>query len=119
MCEAYRAGDSERGSVTAEFAAVAPAIVLVLALCLGAIQAVTHQLRIADAAADSARALGRGDAVASVAARARIAVGDSSLFAERDGDFICARLRSPCPPGPFSALGLTVAARSCALAGGL
>src|SRR5258705_13975794 len=107
MREEYRADDSARGSVTAEFAAVAPAIVLVLALCLGAIQAVTHQLRIADAVADSARALGRGDAVDSVTARARIAVGDSWLTTERDGDYICASLRSPCPPGLLSSLGLT------------
>jgi hypothetical protein len=32
---------------------------------------------------------------------------------------VCARLHSPAPPGPFSVLGLTLTARSCALAGGL
>ncbi len=119
MSEESRPGNPERGSVTAEFAAVAPAIVLVLSLCLGAIQAVTQQLRVADAAAGSARALGRGDDTAAVAARARSIVADASMSAEREGDFVCALLSAPCPPGPFSALGLTVTARSCALAGGL
>lgn len=119
MYERSSVGNAERGSVTAEFAAVAPAIAIVLALCLGAIQAVTHQLRLADAAAGSARALGRGDDVATVVARARITVGDASLSSERQGEFVCVHLRSPCPPGPFGALGLTVEARSCALAGGL
>lgn len=118
MCDAVET-TSERGSVTAEFAVVAPAIVLVLALCLGALHAVTQQLRIADAAADAARALGRGDAVETVAARARTAIGEVTLSVASDGDFICARLRSPGPAGPFGVLGLTLAGRSCALAGGL
>lgn len=118
MCDAVEP-TSERGSVTAEFAVVAPAIVLVLALCLGALQAVTQQLRIADAAADAARALGRGDAVETVTARARTAIGEVTLSVANEGDFICARLRSPGPAGPFWALGLTLVGRSCALAGGL
>ena len=119
MCDASSRAASERGSVTAEFAAVAPAIVLVLALCLGALQAVTHQLRIADAAAGAARGLGRGDDDATVLGRARIEVGTVSLSTEREGEFVCARLSSPCPPGPFTVVGLTISARSCALQGGL
>ncbi len=119
MCDVVLAIRSDRGSVTAEFAAVAPAIVLVLALCLGALQTVTHQLRVTDAAADAARGLGRGDDAASVLARARTAVGEVSISTESEGEFVCAHLRSPCPAGPFSAFGLIVVARSCALAGGL
>ncbi|MDQ1576828.1 MAG: hypothetical protein QOH55_1978, partial [Microbacteriaceae bacterium] len=41
-----------RGSVTAEFAAVVPAVLLVLAACLGGIQVVGQQVRMTDAAAD-------------------------------------------------------------------
>ncbi len=119
MCEAVPPLHSEEGSVTAEFAAVMPAIVLVIALCLGAIQAVTHQLHVTDAAAAAARGLGRGDDVATVLDRARAEIGDVSVSTEPEGEFVCARLRSPCPAGPFGALGLTVVARSCALAGGL
>jgi hypothetical protein len=119
MCDVVPALRSERGSVTAEFAAVTPAIVLVLALCLGALQAVTHQLRLADVAADAARGLGRGDDVATTLARARTAIGGVSVSEEHEGEFVCARLHSPAPPGPFSVLGLTLTARSCALAGGL
>jgi hypothetical protein len=105
--------------VTAEFAAVAPAIVIVLALCVGALQAVTHQLRVTDAAADAARALGRGDDIGIVISRARSALGDVSISTEAEGDFICARLRSQLPAGPFGALGLAGTGRSCALSGGL
>jgi hypothetical protein len=105
--------------VTAEFAAVAPAIVLVLALCLAALQAVTHQLRLADAAADAARGLGRGEDDATVIGRTRSLIEEAALSSENDGDFVCVRLSSPGPPGPFRALGLDLVARSCALAGGL
>lgn len=119
MCDVAPAIDSERGSITAEFAAVTPAIVLVLALCLGALQAVTLQVRITDAAADAARGLGRGDDLATVAARARSAIGTVSVSTDSQGEFVCARLSSPSPPGPFGVFGLSVFARSCALAGGL
>jgi hypothetical protein len=119
MCDDSFEVRSERGSVTAEFAAVAPAIILVLALCVGALQVVTHRLVVADAAAEAARGLGRGDDVAVVLGHARRALGEVSLAREDEGEFVCAQLASPCPPGPFSALGLTVDARSCALAGGL
>lgn len=107
------------GSVTAEFAAVIPAVVLVLGCCLGAVQVVGQQVRLTDAAADAARALARGDGADRAAGIVERSVRGASLSAERRGEFVCARLSVPSAFGPFAAFGLTVAAGSCALAGGL
>lgn len=53
-------GRSDRGSVTAELAVGLPAVVLVLACCLSAMQLSGLQLRLQDAAAVTARAVARG-----------------------------------------------------------
>jgi len=106
----------ERGSVTAEFAAVIPAVMLVLALCLGGVQVAGQQIRLADAAADAARSLARGDGEGRSTARARQAVPNAALRVEHRGEFICARVSAPAP-APFGLL--TVEATGCALAGGL
>jgi hypothetical protein len=52
--------------VTAEFAVVLPAVVLVLALSLGALGLALEQIRCVDAAAAGARAAARGDSPAAV-----------------------------------------------------
>lgn len=52
----------ERGSVTAEFAAVLPAALVFLAVGVGAVQAGGQQARLQEAAAVDARLIGRGDA---------------------------------------------------------
>jgi TadE-like protein len=52
--------------VTAEFAVVLPAVVLVLALSLGALGLAWDQIRCVDAAAAGARAASRGDSAAAV-----------------------------------------------------
>ncbi len=109
----------DTGSVTAEFATVIPAVMLVLACCLGAVQVVGQQVRLTDAAADAARALARGDGADRAADLARQSVGGASLTTEQRGEFVCARLSVPSAFGPFAAFGLTVKAGSCALAGGL
>jgi TadE-like protein len=71
---AWRRGSRcERGMVTAEFAVVLPAVVLVLALSLGALGLALDQIRCVDAARAGARAASRGDspgAVILVAGRA-------------------------------------------------
>jgi hypothetical protein len=114
-------GDRRRdaGSVTAEFAAVIPAVMLILACCLGAVQVVGQQVRLTDAAADAARSLARGDDAGRAAALVHRAVGGASFGSERHGEFVCALLSAPSGFGPFASVGLTVSARSCALAGGL
>ena len=110
----HAAGSSatgERGSVTAEFAAVIPAVILVLLLCLGGVQVGGQQVRLADAAAQAARSLARGDGLVHATALARQLVGGASVSADQRGDAVCARLSAP------GALGITVTAASCALGG--
>lgn len=114
-----QAGRREGGSVTAEFATVLPAVVLVLGCCLGAVAMVGQQVRLADSAADAARSLARGDDPARAAMLAARAGTGVDLVSERRGEFTCAILRAPSAVGPFAAFGLTVEASSCALAGGL
>ena len=107
---------SSRGSTTAEFATALPAVVLVLACCLGAVQVVGVHVRLTDAAASAARALARGDTAARATGLVLQSVPGASLASQRRGDFICARVTAHSLPGIFA--GLTLEARSCALAGG-
>lgn len=55
-----RADHGDRGSVTAEFAAALPALVLFTAVALGTVDAVTKKLECLDAARDAALAAARG-----------------------------------------------------------
>ena len=111
-----RSPSAERGSVTAEFAAALPAVLVVLACCLGAVQVVGQQVRITDAAADIARLLARGDSAAPAAGLLAAVGPGAALAQDRQGEFVCARLSAPSAFAPFAAAGLTLAARSCALA---
>ena len=108
------AGD--RGSVTAEFATVVPAVVIVLACCLASVQIAGQQMRLQHTAAEAARSLARDDPAA--ASTATATVPGARLTRSASGDLVCARLeaRSTSPVG--TVLGLTLVARSCALAGG-
>jgi hypothetical protein len=103
--------------VTAEFAAGLPAVVVVLALCLGGIQTVGQQVRMMDAAADAARLLARGDGADAARDRVSRAVGAVSFATEADGDFRCVHLDAEPDFLPARALNLPVSATSCALAG--
>jgi hypothetical protein len=105
--------------VTAEFAAAMPAVLLVLSLCLGAVQTGVQRVRLADAAADAARSLARGDGAGRAAAIVARSVVGAAIAEERDGEFVCARAAAPIGFGPFAALGLRAEARACALDGGL
>lgn len=79
----------DAGSVTAEFALLLPAVVVLLALALGAVRVVVTQVQCVDAARAAARAAARGeslDVVERVAraagpAGARVRVEDGSLVA--------------------------------------
>jgi len=62
-----------RGSVTAETAAILPALMVVLAGALWAIQSVALQLECVDAARAAARAAARGESLDEVRALARSA----------------------------------------------
>ena len=106
--------DSDRGSVAAEFAAVVPAVVVVLVACLAGFQVAGAQVRLQDAAAIAARSLGRGAAAPSPALAHGF--GGVSTTHWSDGDLVCVRLESRIRVG--SMLTVPVSARSCALGGG-
>jgi hypothetical protein len=102
---------SDAGAVTAEFAAVLPAVVLVLACALGALQLSDEQLRLQAADAAAARLLGRGQ---SGAAEVVTAVDpDARLSVRSDGPLVCADVRAPVSLGVI--VGLTLTASACAL----
>ena len=65
--------------VTAEFAVVLPAIVLVLALSLGALGLALDQIRCVDAARAGARAAARGDTYGAVIGVTRRAAPSGAL----------------------------------------
>lgn len=98
---------------------VIPAVVLVLGCCLGAIHVVAQQVRMTDAAAGAARALGRGESADQAVSLVGSVLPGVSLSSESRGEFVCATLSAPSGIGPFALAGLTVTARSCAPAGGL
>ncbi len=103
--------ESERGSITAEFAIALPAVVLVLAACLGAMTVVGAQIRLQDAAAAAARSVGRGDGVGVVA---RLAPG-ATTEQWTDGDLVCVAVSSK---ATLLAVPVAIVARSCALGAG-
>lgn len=102
---------SERGSVTAEFAIAVPAVVLVLAACLGAMTVAGAQVRLQDAAAAAARSVGRGDGVGVVA---RLAPG-ATAEQWTDGDLVCVAVSGS---ATLLAVPVAIVARSCALGAG-
>jgi hypothetical protein len=90
-----------------------PAVALILAICLAAIQAVVVQVQLADAAAIGARSLARGDGLALAESLTRSAVPSSSFAEERMGDIVCVRVGAQ--PGTMLLMGIQLSVRSCAL----
>lgn len=98
---------SERGSVTAEFAVVTPAIVVVLAVCLAVVQLSVQQLRLHDAAWQTARAQTRGDPIPPVVGQ----LGAQARFEQRDRS-VCAVVEASATGmvAVFGPIGLTAVA---------
>jgi len=112
--ERFSTGQS--GSVTAEFAIALPAVVLVLALCLAAIQLAAQQIRVQDAAALTARSIARDDESSAFAA-GRLVPG-LSITRWAQGELECVTATAPAAGGMIALLGLELRATSCALGGG-
>jgi Flp pilus assembly protein TadG len=91
-----------------------PAVLLVLATVLGGVQVGTLQLRLQDAAADAARALGRGDSTSAVASRIMRQAPTARWSVTRSAGLVCVHLVASAAP-PAGVLGLSAAAASCAL----
>jgi Flp pilus assembly protein TadG len=103
--------------VVAEFAVAMPAVLLVLAMALGGVQVAGLQLRLQDAAADAARAWGRGDSTSSVTARVAVQVPGARAGRSMRGELVCATI-SAAPSGFAARFGIRVSATACAMAGG-
>ncbi|KQQ03921.1 MULTISPECIES: TadE family type IV pilus minor pilin [unclassified Rathayibacter] len=101
------------GSATAEFAVVLPAVVVVLALCLGSVAASAQYVRLVDATADGARAASRGDDAARPVHRVD---GGATVGTVEDDGLVCVRVEASLHPLP--AVAVPVSVRSCALGGG-
>jgi len=79
----------EHGMVTAEFAVVLPAVVLVLALSLGALGLALDQIRCVDAARAGARAASRGDSDgAAILVTRRAAPSEALVSMAASGDLV-------------------------------
>jgi len=108
--------DSERGSVTAELAVTLPAVALVLAACLTGVRLVGDNVRLVDAAADAARALGRGESEETASAIVARVYGSAALAVTSVDSYVCVTLTAT---GGGILPGIQLSAQSCALTGGL
>lgn len=112
-----RIGESCRGAVTAEFAVVLPAVLLLLALLLAGSAAGVTQLRLEEAARAGARALARGESPGAVDGIVRTLAGASASAAVvADGEWLSVTV-SDRVGGPFgSTVPWTLTARASARA---
>ena len=104
--------DGERGSVTAEFAAVLPAALVFLAVGVGAVQAGGQQVRLQEAAAVDARLIGRGDAPRG---NAEVRGLDVVRAIERNDGLVCVTLSARSAVIGLGVAGVRVSGRACAL----
>jgi Flp pilus assembly protein TadG len=97
---------AERGAATAELAVALPALLLVLALALGALRLGIDRVRCVDAAQTAARVLARGEPVdrARAVALARAPTGASALLVV-GARTVRVTVRSP-PVGVLTAIGV-------------
>ena len=105
----------ERGAVTAELAVTLPAVVLVLAACLGGLGLAAGHVRAQDAAADAARLLARGESTATATEHVGLIAPGGHLTVSRPPDLVCATVRMS---HRIMLIPVELAASSCALAGG-
>lgn len=115
-----RSGPGDRGAVTAEAAMVLPVLVAITIGLVWALSVGAAQLRVIDAARETARALARGDdPSAAVAAGARVAPDGASVTVGGGGGQVVA-LASARIDGPGGLLAwlpaVTVTAEAVALA---
>jgi len=90
--------------------------VLVLALCLAAIQLASQQIRVQDAAALTARSIARDDE-SSASATGRLVPG-LTITRWAQGELECVTATAPAAGGMIALLGLELRATSCGLGGG-
>lgn len=106
------AGD--RGTVTAEFAVVLPAVIVVLLLALVALRLMGEQVQVQLAADNAARAFGRGDDAG--ARQATDGLMGATESASNHGNVVCAAVVVPAPLAGLATIPLRASA--CALSDG-
>lgn len=108
-------GHADRGSVTAEFALALPAVLVLLALALGAVRVGVSQVQCVDAARAGARVAARGEAsdVVRAAALAAAPRGANVSVTRADGSVVVEVSSAQSLAGP---LGGSVLARAAATA---
>ena len=92
--------------MTAELAVAVPAVLLVLAACLGGLRLGVERVRLAEAAAQEARAAARGEPYGPDRG--------GTVVVRHEGDAVCVEVRRDVP---LLGLPVPVAASSCALSG--
>ncbi|MGY6498130.1 MAG: TadE family type IV pilus minor pilin [Microcella sp.] len=105
----------ERGAVSAELVAAVPALLVVLALCLGGLTAATAQARAHEAATTAARLLARGAPEADAHRHVGQVLSGARLVATRADGLVCVSVEHT---HRLLGLPLAVEARSCALDSG-
>lgn len=105
----------QRGSVTAEFAIVVPAVVLVVLLTAGLLMSSARQVRLEQAAAQGARLAARGEDDARVRVAVSALVDGAGLGIRDDGDLVCVDVSAA---GLVPLVQPTLRASACSLAGG-
>ncbi len=100
--------------MTAEFALVLPAVVLMLALGLGVAHLGTIQVSLTDAAADAARMIGRGGSPGEASARIAAAEPGASMTVAEPGSLVCITATASVSLGTLGAL-FDLSGRGCAL----
>lgn len=105
----------DRGSVSAELIAAVPALLVLLALCLGGLTAATAQARAHEAATVAARLLARGAPVADARGHVAAVLPGASVASARGDGLLCATVTHT---HSLLGVGLPITARSCALDAG-
>jgi len=106
----------DQGAVTAEFAIVMPAILVVLGLTIGGILISAHRIALVSLAAQVARLEARGDGDLAASALAEWKASSVEVGRSRHGGLHCVTLRSH--PGGGLLAGIGIEALSCAAISG-
>lgn len=76
--------------MTVEAAIALAGLVVVIALCVGAVLAASTQIRIVDAAREAARLAARGDSANAISAAGRLAPAGARIDVRAEGDSVIA-----------------------------
>lgn len=102
--------------MTAEFAVALTGVMLVLALCLGAMGIAAQQIALESLASSGARMLARGDDLATVRTAVAAGAPGATLSQSASGEFVCVALERGARLGSLGVGDLVLSARGCALA---